>query len=48
MPMPKNINLLLLFTQVYVTQILQSQQLRKSRRPNINMYTSDYFFGMLK
>ena len=48
MPMPKNINLLLLFSQVYATQILQGQQLRKIRGPNINMCTNDDFLRMLK
>ena len=35
MAMSKSINILLLFSQVYVSQIMQGLQLRKSCRPNI-------------
>ena len=33
--MSKNINLLVLFSQVYVTQILQGEELQKSRGQDI-------------
>ena len=46
--MSKTINLLLLFSQVYVTQILQGQRLQKVVGLMLNMSSRDHFVRMLQ